>query len=160
MTKNRKRKIYEQMKSRVDKFGPIKAYNRCNSLLPKSTLIKYVEHVANELVNSDDFVNCCDKILLAADMDNPPKFFRNIPGTERTLEGRFYYWSKIWFRCKCKNINKYVAEKFRHLWLSYKLSKYFYAIIDNALSKYAANSLKLKQIKIKYRLADLEHDFT
>jgi hypothetical protein len=38
MTKNRKRKIYEKMKSNVDKFGPIKAYNRCNSLLPKSTL--------------------------------------------------------------------------------------------------------------------------
>lgn len=163
MTKNRKRKIYEKMKSNVDKFGPIKAYNRCNSLLPKSTLIKYVEHVANELVNSDDFINRCDKILLATQMKTPPGCLAKIDFycNKRTLKSKFEYWAKCWFREKNKNINKYVAQKFKHLWFSYYLSTIFFVIVDKAIDKYCATNLemKIKQIKIKYRLADLENDF-
>ena len=163
MTKNRKRKLYLEMKSRVDRFGPINAFNRCNKLLPKSTLIKYVEHVANELVASDDFIKCCDKILLATQMKTPPGCLASINRycNKHTLKSKFDYWAKSWFRVKNKNITKYVAQKFKHLWFTYNLSIIFFEIVDNAIDKYCATNLemKIKQIKIKYRLADLENDF-
>lgn len=127
-----------------------KKFYYCNKYTKQKYLISYVTNLTMEYCSQQKFIDLCEKCFYY----NYNCFNENWQIVMyETISG--YYGVGFWFRTHKPRCYKHVY-----------FSDFVWNIIEPIITQYTKKyldcgdlALKIKQLKTKYRLADLEHDF-